>query len=289
MALSPSHQFGQLIGDFLEDFTGVLLREFVGSHHGLYLDYKKNNRPARKGKKISWIDDQGNVHDLDFVVEKNGTDSTIGTPAAFIESAWRRYTKHSRNKAQEIQAAILPLAEKYRLSNPFLGVVLAGDFTANSMYQLRSCGFSVLYFPYKKLTSAFKKANIDIFFDEKTPDEVFAKRINSLAKIPTAKRQRIQECLRNDLKQEIEIFLSGLHKRFDRQVSRIVVLHLWGITNSFASVRKAISFLKMLEGPVGCMDSIRYEIQLIFSNGDEMKASFEMKGDAVKFLSDYTR
>ena len=45
----------------------------------------------------------GNVHDLDYVFEQGGTEATIGQPKAFIEIAWRRYTKHSRNKAQEIQ------------------------------------------------------------------------------------------------------------------------------------------------------------------------------------------
>jgi len=78
----------------------------------------------------------------------------MGTPAAFIEVAWRRYTKHSRNKAQEIQGAILPLAEKFRWSNPFLGAVLAGVFTDGSLEQLRSLGFHVLYFPYETLVTA---------------------------------------------------------------------------------------------------------------------------------------
>ena len=87
MAHSPSHQFGQLIGDFLEEFVGVLLREFVGNHHGLYLDGKHNARPARKGKKVAWTDDKENVHDLDFVIEKNGKDFAMGIPVAFIESA----------------------------------------------------------------------------------------------------------------------------------------------------------------------------------------------------------
>ena len=87
--------------------------------------------------------------------------------------AWRRYTKHSRNKAQEIQGAILPLAEKYRWSNPFLGTVLAGVFTEGSLEQLRSHGFNVLYFPYETLVSAFEAGAIDIRFDEGTPDEAF--------------------------------------------------------------------------------------------------------------------
>src|SRR4051812_12671125 len=113
MAASPSHQFGQIIGDMLEAGVKPLLKE-LAHKHGLYLD-SKGKRPARRGtKKVSWYDLFGNKHDLDFVLEKGGTDMVSGVPIAFIEVAWRRYTKHSKNKVQEIEGAILPLATNYR-------------------------------------------------------------------------------------------------------------------------------------------------------------------------------
>lgn len=101
MAESPAHRFGQLIGELLESVVRPQLEDFC-QDQGLYLDHQKRERPARSGKKVSWTDQYGNAHDLDFVIEREGTDHQIGRPVAFIESAWRRYTKHSRNKAQEI-------------------------------------------------------------------------------------------------------------------------------------------------------------------------------------------
>lgn len=112
MAESPAHKLGQLIGNLLEELIEPFLSDFA-TRRNLYLDYQKNSRAARKGKKVTWEDPYGNVHDLDYVLERDGTGDATGTPVAFIEVAWRRYTKHSRNKAQEIQGAILPLAEKY--------------------------------------------------------------------------------------------------------------------------------------------------------------------------------
>lgn len=100
MAELPSHTFGQYLGNLLEIVFLPELDEFCATH-GLYLD-KHGVRPVRKGKKATWIDGYGNSHDLDFVIEKNGTPHAMGRPLAFIEAAWRRYTKHSRNKAQEI-------------------------------------------------------------------------------------------------------------------------------------------------------------------------------------------
>ncbi|MHC5829777.1 MAG: DNA methyltransferase, partial [Nostoc sp.] len=107
------------------------------------------------------------------MIEVDGTDNKLGRPVAFIESAWRRYTKHSKNKAQEIQGAILPIIELHHLSAPFYGVVLAGDFTKPALEQLKNNGFGVIYIPYKGVVSAFQVIDFDVAFDEDTPDESY--------------------------------------------------------------------------------------------------------------------
>ena len=104
MAQSPSHRFGQIIGEVLEAAVLPLMRQFANSHE-LYLD-QRGVRPCRSTRKCSWVDLNGNTHDLDFVLERGGTPDKVGTPVAFIETAWRRYTKHSRNKVQEIQGPL---------------------------------------------------------------------------------------------------------------------------------------------------------------------------------------
>src|SRR4051812_3392692 len=104
MALSPAHQFGQMIGDALEAAMQPILQSFADKY-GLFLD-KKGARLARNGNRLTWTDGKGNKHDLDFVLERAATTAKQGIPVAFIEIAWRRYTKHSKNKAQEIQGAI---------------------------------------------------------------------------------------------------------------------------------------------------------------------------------------
>jgi hypothetical protein len=163
MAESLSHKFGQLIGDLLELAIEPHLEKFARKYK-LFLD-KKGERKARTGKKLSWTDGKANKHDLDFVLERGGTINKTGIPVAFIEVAWRRYTKHSRNKAQEIQGAIIPLTERYKNSSPFVGVVLAGEFTDGSLNQLKSHGFGVLYFPYATVVKAFGKFGIDAASD----------------------------------------------------------------------------------------------------------------------------
>jgi len=106
------------------------------------------------------------------VIERDGTSGNQGRPVAFIEAAWRRYTKHSKNKAQEIQGAILPIAEKHRWDTPFLGAIIAGEFTGNSISQMESVGFNVLYIPYDTIVDAFSSQNVAVKFDEETEDKV---------------------------------------------------------------------------------------------------------------------
>lgn len=284
MAESPAHRFGQIIGGLLESVVRPQLEAFCRDQ-GLYLDHQERDRPARRGKKVSWTDQYGNFHDLDFVIEREGTDQQIGRPVAFIESAWRRYTKHSRNKAQEIQGAILPLADKYRWNNPFLGTVLAGVFTKGSLDQLRSLGFHVLYFPYDSIVAAFQSEGIDIVFDERTPDTVFSRTTEQIEKASPDVMARIQQHLVDANRVAIESFFNALRQRLSRHVSRVVITPLYGRVNEFVTIEDALGFLNLHRIYEGSGDFRRYDIRVDFSNGDKVEASIEAKDKVEEFLA----
>lgn len=283
MAESPAHRFGQIIGELLEDIIRPQLEQFCVAN-SLYLDYQNKKRPARKGKKVTWQDHYGNAHDLDFVIEFNGNDSVIGQPLAFIEAAWRRYTKHSKNKAQEIQGAILPLAEKYRWNIPFLGVILAGVFTDNSLDQLKSLGFRVLYFPYDSLIECFAKEGFDIRFDETTPDELFRVTATTLEKMSPTIRNKIISHLIAMHRQDVNEFLSDLAHTLSRFITRINIVPLYGFVNEFYSVVSALEFLEGYSVYEGSGEFRKYEVYVEFSNGDKLQASLENKQRVKDFL-----
>lgn len=288
MAESPAHKFGQVIGGLLESVVQPQLEEFC-RRQGLYFDHQKKDRPARRGRKVIWEDHYGNVHDLDFVIERDGTDDTIGRPVAFIEVAWRRYTKHSRNKAQEIQGAILPLAEKYKWNNPFLGTVLAGVFTEGSLDQLRSLGFHVLYFPYETLVTAFETEDIDIRFDETTPDKVFQECIDRIERAPQDAMHRIGQRLVQANQAQISEFFAALNQRLGRNVMRVVVIPLYGRVNEFATIEDAIRFLDQHRIYEGSGEFRNYEIHVEFSNGDKVEAFLNSKQRVREFLEFVSR
>jgi hypothetical protein len=284
MAESPAHKFGQVIGGLLESVVLPPLEQFC-EKQGLYLDYQKKIRPARRSRKMSWQDLYGNFHDLDFVIERNGSDYEMGEPVAFIEAAWRRYTKHSRNKAQEIQGAILPLAEKYRWNNPFLGAVLAGVFTNGSLEQLRSQGFQVLYFPYETLIASFASEGIDIRFDESTPDDDFRRCAEQIANASDEVMQRIKEYLIQANSIQIAQFFEALDARLGRAINRVVVIPLYGRANEFVSIEDALMFLDSHAIYEGSGEFRKYEVLVEFSNGDKVDAFFNTKQKVREFLS----
>ncbi len=283
MAESLSHKFGQIIGSLLELAIEPHLQKFANQNK-LFLD-KKGIRLTRSGKKLSWTDAKENVHDLDFVLERGGTNEVLGIPVAFIETAWRRYTKHSRNKAQEIQGAILPLAEKYKNVSPFMGVVLAGVFTKGALVQLQSSGFCVLYFSYDTVVRAFRKFGINAEFDEQTTENDFSEKIASWNKL-TNKPDIAKELLRLNKKESIEFF-NSLKESISRFIERVVILPLHGQELISNSVIEAIDFLEKYseDKPVSIL--VKYEIIVKYNTGDRIEASFKNRKDSIRFLEGY--
>lgn len=284
MASSPSHKFGQIIGDLLEEIMAPQLRAFCDGR-GLYLDKKGNRGAARDGKKVTWEDKFGNNHDLDFVIEKGGTAHRRGRPLAFIEAAWRRYTKHSRNKAQEIQGAILPIAEKYDWDKPFLGAILAGVFTDGSLTQMKSSGFEVMLFPYETITAAFRHVGINAAFDESTPDAEFEKTIKEIEVLTQQQRGELKEHLIQSNRSLLDRFVKELEAVLDRKIDCIILIPLHGGQSEFGTIDDAITFIEGYDEASTQDGGFRkYEVIVRYSNGDKIDAEFTEKRAAISFL-----
>lgn len=282
MAESPAHKFGQIIGDTLEVALEPLLQGFA-KKHGLYLD-KRGPRPARDGNKVSWTDLYGNKHDLDFVLEKNGSNEKIGEPIAFIETAWRRYTKHSRNKAQEIQGTILPLVETHQYLAPFIGVILAGVFTEGALAQLRSLGFTVLYFPYEGIRRAFFAVGIDVHFDEETPDAELVRKVSKWESLPKKQHIHVAKKLIKINSKAVNQFMNSLEHSITRHIELIRVLPLHGIPLECNSIEEAIEIIKNYDENSGSKPVVKYEVEIRYNNGDRITGQFAEKDDLVRFL-----
>jgi len=283
MANSQSHKLGEFIGAFFEDLMKKPFRDFADKN-GLYFD-TIGPRKARSGKKVTWTDVHGSKHDLDFVLEKGGSEESFGQPVAFIELAWRSYTKHSKNKAQEIQGAVNPICEKYQLLKPFKGAILSGQFTDNAINQLHSDDFHVLYIPLSKLVEAFSTHGLDVYFDEDTTEAALRKKYAAVSKKANKPLlEKIREEILKTCEPEIKQFVKELSDTYKRKIKTICILPLHGKRTEVADVEKAIDYINGYTD-IPTDHSLEYiEVIVTYNNGTIIQCQFKEKDEAVDFL-----
>jgi hypothetical protein len=291
MAESLAHRWGQIIGEAFEMFVRSILGE-VAKQHGLYLDCKRP-RETRGGQgKVTWQDGYGNKHDLDYVLERGGTEDTLGVPIAFIESAWRRYTKHSKNKVQEIEAAVMPIALTFSRHQPFCGAVLSGEFTRNALHQLESKGFGVLHVPYDSILAAFQELGIDASSEDGasgTTEGQFREKIAKWESLPQPQAtNRLLAKLHTMHAREIADFKQRLEAALDRRVVSIRLTVLRGQSVECPDVQSAIAYLIEEEKSYRLREEGEhreaFEVQIRFNTGAKIDATFPKRGEAIAFL-----
>lgn len=290
MAESLAHRWGQIIGEVFENFVRDILAG-IARRHGLHLD-AQGPRKARTGSKVTWQDGYGNRHDLDYVLERGGTPESLGTPVAFIESAWRRYTKHSKNKVQEIEGAVLPIALTFSRHQPFCGAVLAGEFTRSSLLQLESRGFGVLHLPYQSIIKAFLPLGIDAASQDGvggTSEAVFRKKIACWESLPQpAATSEVLNRLYELHAAEIATFIGKLEASLARKVVSVRLTVLRGHSVECLDIERAIGYLMEEEQSSRLKDDGEereaFEVQIRFNTEAKIDATFNGRDEAVSFL-----
>lgn len=286
MAKSNSHKFGQMIGDLLEVSMIKELRP-IAEEFNMFLDFKHARKARSNKKEVVWIDGEGNKHKLDIVIEENGDEDNIGNPKAFIELAWRRYAKHSKNKAQEIAGAIIPLVNKYKQFSPFYGVVLAGIFTKPSIEQLKSQGFNVLHFSFDNIIDSFKNVGLTINWREDTSEEEIGEYVKFFENISQEDKKKFINYILEENKQEIEEFKNSLRNCFSRTIEKIRIFTLHGTSVEVEYVSEAIEYvLEYNENILEHGKLIKYELYIRYNNGDKIEVEFKDKRDIIRFLNE---
>jgi len=275
-------------------FVRSILAE-VAEAHKLYLD-SKGPRKARGGhRKVTWPDGYGNKHDLDYVLERGGTEETRGVPVAFIESAWRRYTKHSKNKAQEIEAAVVPVALTFSRHQPFCGAVVAGEVTKHALDQLESKGFAVLHVPYESIQSGFEDLGIDASSKDGvggTTEDEFRAKISTWESLgQPSSTKRLVAKLRALHSSDIAAFKQRLEAAVTRRVISVRLTVLRGYSVECGDVESAIAYL-IAEGRSyrlreGGEHRESFEVQVRFNTGAKIDATFPGRDEAIAFLRSF--
>lgn len=269
MAKSPAHKIGQLIGHMLEDIFEPLLKE-VGSKTGTYLDKTNIERSSRTSKILTHIDDNGNNHGLDFVFERFGTDNKEGLPIGFIECAWRRYTKHSKNKVQEIHSAIESLANKHKAYSPFKGAILSGHYSEPSLQQLRSQGYTIIHIPYDTVIEAYEYAGFDISYDSETELTDLLYKGISIDGLSNKDISKIRRYIFKVCNIDIHYFTNNLISSLTKQIDQInitpVIEHSYNFKDTTETVKWLTSCNNITDNSINLID-----LEITYTNGDSVK------------------
>ena len=282
MASSPSHKLGQFIGDLLEKSIISFLKTHI-NEDGLFFDYKHPRLARQNKKEVLWEDINGNKHKLDIVIEQGGTELIFGNPRVFIEIAWRRYKKHSKNKVQEISSAIKPLISKYINVNPFYGVVLAGEFTIPSIEQIKSLGFAVVHISMSDIEKIFYNFGINLHWEENTSEEELANKVQAVEQLSQKQLDEIQNNIIKIQQNQFDMFLNSILQSIHRTIESVIVTILHGKVYNFPSAQHACEFLaKNVEFKDSEFE--HYEIFVKYSNGDRSELTFTEKRQAIAWL-----
>jgi hypothetical protein len=285
---APGHKLGQMIGNFFEAIISANL-ERVAKKHGLYLD-RKGLRPGVRGtkRKLTWADSEGNRHDLDYVFERGGTADKLGRPVAFVEMAWRRYTKHSRNKTGEIEGALLHLRDSHR-SCLFSGVVLAGEYTGGGIQQLRSHGIAVLHLPYSAMIAAFQTKGIDLDYPENASASRKRGLVSAWARLTKTELAEIAVHFEEAVRPQVEEFILKLEAGIARRIESISVVGLYGRTSMVKTIAEALQAVRVFrEDDLSGVRFAKFEVVVRMGDGSEIVGrAFPTKEAVIQFLEQF--
>ena len=283
---SPGHKLGQIIGTALETQFGPNLERLVtdlGSDY--YLD-RRGPRPARPGKNnITWVDSKGSKHNLDYVIERGGTATRIGKPVAFVEVAWRRYTKHAINKAGELISTLIPLRESYETSCRAVGAVVSGEWTNGALERMRGQGILVANVDYPVVHTAFlTEGEVDIDILERADEHTKRALLARLDALTPAQMEAIGRRLFAGAGERFSRFLDSLRLAVSSAIVEVIVSSSFSASHGFGSVEEAIEFLGSVEPNREEAEFSAYVIEVRWSNGDHISGRFSDKGKALEYL-----
>jgi len=168
--VSSGHKMGQVIGDWWEQHVVLPLLAAVANQLELFLDSRFVERECRTGSKVLWSDQEGNKVDYDFVLEIGGSTSERGVPVAFIESFWRRGSRHSKDKARDDTNKLLPMRSTYPTAR-FLSIAACGEFTEPAREYVRTRNVDLFFIPKARIVEAFADHGMTIDYADTLPEE----------------------------------------------------------------------------------------------------------------------
>ncbi len=164
--------------------------------------------------------------------------------------------------------------------------MLAGEFTNNSLNQMESEGFKVLYFSMQAMEEAFASQNIYIHWEEDTSEKELQEKVDQFERLSKREQQLIGDHLMSNHKEQWEIFLQCLQNALKRTIESIYIISLFGAEKEFCNIQDACDYIASDQKEIAVKKNMfrGYEIIVKYSNGDKIEMRFQKKRDALTSL-----
>ena len=181
----------------------------------------------------------------------------------------------------------MPIAAKHYLQKPFLGAIIAGDFTSPSIEQLNKCGFKTLYFTSNQIFTAFDTHQLDMRYGETTSDAVALTKVRQFEALDCDQLDSVWRTLTLSARDQIQSFTDELIASLDRRITMVVIAPLYGQTYTFHDISEAMSFLQ--ENNFSILPANHsfqgIFVKVEFGNGDKIEGTFNGVASAQNMLS----
>jgi len=182
------------------------------------------------------------------------------------------------------------LRRTYHFNRPFLGAIVAGEWTDGALTQLESQGIRYLLIPSQMVVDAFATIGVDAKFGEGTPDALIQTEVENWENASPLKQLSVVKALAKSTKPIFDEYLNALQKHLDRSVVSVQVINLYGTISTVSTVEEAITKLEQSQKEISDLSPsklLRIEVKVVYSDQDEVEGKFGTVAEAVLWLEQY--
>ena len=125
---------------------------------------------------------------------------------------------------------------------------------------------------------------VDVSSEEDTSDYVLQSKVEAFELLSMGQRERIAEQIRDIHTEQFGRFFNELRSSLSRRIEQVFVLPLSGSPRRFDSIEDAVRYISTYNQSAPSEEFVRYELNVRYSNRDEIRGVFQEKDRAIEFL-----
>ena len=134
---------------------------------------------------------------------------------------------------------------------------------------------------------AFRYEELDMSSEEDTSQKELLYKVEEFERSTADLRNRVSRNILELGSAQFETFFEALRNSLRRCIELVSVLTLSGTPREFDSIADAVRFVTSHDESVPATGFVRYELNVRYSNGDEVRGEFREKENTIRFLRSF--